>query len=141
MKASKNEEPVINFKGYKITELIYKDKPLNENLKMKEKDLSLKTKFGITNDRSLGMVEQTVYFGNEKKDSFGKITVVGQFEINSKVRSDEEARSFIAQNGSAMLYPYVRTILSVITSLDSPDITLLPSLNFIDAYKKSVIEK
>lgn len=35
-----------------------------------------------------------------------------------------------------MLYPYLRTIVSIITALDKTDSVVLPSLNFIDEFKR-----
>ena len=60
----------------------------------------------------------------------------GQFNV-SQYLYDEEIKMFVSQNGVAMLYPYARTIVSVITALDDSNVSVLPTLNFVDMLKRN----
>ena len=62
--------------------------------------------------------------------------MAGQFSLAEDL-NDEEIKMFVSQNGVAMLYPYARTIVSVITSLDDSNVSVLPTLNFVDMLKRN----
>lgn len=70
-----------------------------------------------------------------------KLEVSAIFEIVDESLNDDDISRLLASNGSAMLYPYVRAITSLISSLDSSESTVLPSLNFSDAYENSLHNK
>lgn len=62
--------------------------------------------------------------------------MAGQFSLAEDL-NDEEIKMFVSQNGVAMLYPYARTIVSVITALDDSNVSVLPTLNFVDMLKRN----
>ena len=60
-------------------------------------------------------------------------------EIEYKTINDikkEKIELYLAQNGSAMLFPYVRSIISVLTTLDGPSAVVLPTVNILEELKK-----
>ena len=95
----------------------------------------LNVKFGLTKGNEKGIVELESFFVNHNKKVQGTIIVRGNFTLDGSL-SDDDAQKFLGQNGAAMLYPYVRTIISVVTSLDDQNVSVLPSLNFVEAYQK-----
>ncbi|EIP8075184.1 protein-export chaperone SecB [Enterococcus faecalis] len=44
----------------------------------------------------------------------------------------EEILNFLGLNGSAILLPYVRAIVSMLTTLDSNQAIVLPTINVMD---------
>ena len=64
------------------------------------------------------------------------VSISGNFTIPESEYSMKEIQVFVAQNGSAMLFPYLRSIVSVITTLDGPSAIVLPTLNMIDELSK-----
>ncbi|WP_278589721.1 protein-export chaperone SecB [Limosilactobacillus pontis] len=61
------------------------------------------------------------------------LKVSGQFALKEEV-TDDDRKVLIGQNGTAMLYPYVRSIISMITSLDNNNVAVLPTLNFVELF-------
>lgn len=130
---SEKNNPVISFEGYRINSLHYDtvSKSEYEN----QKNLEIQIKYGINMEGLKGIVKFTVVFKNSGEDyRTGTLEIDGQFSIRKDL-NEEKAKMYISENGSAMVYPYVRTVLSIITSLDAPQASVLPSLNFTDAKK------
>lgn len=134
---SGNNNPVINFEGYRIKEINYKtytsDTEFDTNFN--KKTTVLQTKPGINEDENKGKINMIATFANKDRLSIGTLEINAFFSLNKDL-DIEEKRKYLLVNGSAMVYPYIRTIISLLTSLDNSDVTVLPSLNFIDAYKK-----
>lgn len=124
----------INFEGYRVVKLNYE---VLDSEDVDDSKSELSARFGLADDNLSGMVELTTTFVNLPKKAEGLLTIQGKYTLD-KMLGKEKATQFLAQNGAAMLYPYVRTIISVITSFDDQDVTVLPSLNFIDAFEKSI---
>ncbi|AMB94975.1 hypothetical protein CYJ28_02655 [Aerococcus sanguinicola] len=53
------------------------------------------------------------------------MTVVGQFKINEKINHID----YLRVNGTAILFPYLRTFISVVSSLDNEDAIVIPTVN------------
>ncbi|MBB1069364.1 protein-export chaperone SecB [Limosilactobacillus sp. RRLNB_1_1] len=133
MTQSNTQETPISFKGYQIKKLEY-----GTDIE-KEKD-RIGIKYGISNDQKMGQVVITVYFSDKSKSSNGILEVIGQFEIK-KGLTEKQQHIFLGQNGSAILYPYVRAILSMVTALDDNRVQVLPTLNFVNLAKNDKIKK
>lgn len=124
----------ISFKSYRIERIEYKEFS-DEEIKSKA---TLKGGFSVTKDRKQGFVRQEVIVYNTESRRKLQVDLIASFKIIDTSLSEDEINSLLARNGSAMLYPYVRTIVSIISSLDSPKVVNLPSLNFSDAYENSL---
>ncbi|MBT2569835.1 protein-export chaperone SecB [Planococcus sp. ISL-110] len=124
-------EPVIKFRGYSIEKLVFTKEEMDfdeEFEDQEDKDLSLSLNYGVTEDFKEGKVELTVRIKNTENDIKISLKVVGDFEINN-LDDIEKIHQFLSINGTAILYPYVRSIISMVSSLDSPDAILLPTIN------------
>lgn len=141
MKNSK--EPVIKFIGYKINRIDYNE-IIGKDVKSKKTNINLKITCNL--DKGIGTVIITSTFFNENPsdDNFGvrkcELKMTGAFKIRNDL-SFEEARKYLATNGAAMLYPYVRTTISILVSLDAPENVIMPSINFLEAYNESMDNK
>lgn len=141
MKNSK--EPVIKFIGYKINRIDYNE-IVGKDVKSKKTNINLKITCNL--DKGIGTVIITSTFFNENPsdDNFGvrkcELKMTGAFKIRNDL-SFEEARKYLATNGAAMLYPYVRTTISILVSLDAPENVIMPSINFLEAYNESMDNK
>lgn len=131
-------DPVIQFDGYRINKLHYDT--ISEtiyNKKFADNKSDMDVSCALDYKSRNGSCIITCSIGNS---IFGyrqlHLEVVGAFSLRQDI-SERDAKKYIATNGAAMLYPYVRTIVSVVTSLDSPKVNVLPSLNFLDAYNES----
>lgn len=124
-------KPVINFKGYSIEKLIYtkKEIPFTKELTIHNgMGLNLSIECGITDDLKLGKVSITVQLKDEKSNLSIITEIIGHFEINNRDNLDD-IKNFLSVNGTAILYPYVRSIISIVSSLDSKEAIVLPTIN------------
>ncbi|ACO24213.1 hypothetical protein SPAR5_0608 [Streptococcus pneumoniae GA04375] len=61
------------------------------------------------------------------------VTVIGYFEINI----DENITDILYVNGTAILCPYLRSIVSTVSAIDSSEAMLLPTINVLELLDKS----
>ena len=126
-------KPVIDFKGYQINEIIYekREKLIDVNeLKREGNNLSSSVSISTTEDmkRAKITIETTVY-DNRKEDSGNVfVSMDGYFEINEGF-DDYDIQEFLSTNGVAILYPYVRMVVSSVSSLNAEDSIILPTIN------------
>lgn len=123
----------ISFKGYRIKRLEY-------GIDIENEKNDMKIQYGISKDQKLGQVTITVHFSDESKKSHGILVVTGQFDLMENL-SEEDQHIFLGQNGSAILYPYVRSILSMVMALDDNRVQILPTLNFVNLSKNNKIQR
>lgn len=127
----------ISFRGYMIKSLIYKHIDDESELSEEEKKkFDLNSSFGYNKKEKTGVVKEKINIYNKNKKSLINLEIMANFSINEE-DDDEKIKTLLAQNGSAMLYPYLRTIVSLVTALDSSDTTVLPSINFVEAYNEA----
>lgn len=125
------ESPII-FKGYKINNIQYEthdsDIELTENYKPE-------IEFGADDKFEKGIVQITSVLNTSERQI--TINVSGFFDINKNYTDDKnEILSFLGLNGSAILLPYVRAIVSMLTTLDSNQAMILPTINVVDLLNK-----
>lgn len=119
----------INFTGYRIDKLIY------SHLEQEDQpNVKFEGGVGISDDSKNGVVHQNVTVVNKEANVSIVIEITGFF-VNESSLSKEKFKEYLVRNGSAMLYPYVRSVVSLISSLDSSKNVVLHSLNFVDAYE------
>lgn len=116
----------IRFLGYKIENLQY-------GVDVKQENRDFQVRFGITEDKKHALVRIKVNFYDKGKKTLGVLEVSGHFELKEKI-SDNNRKLLIGRNGTAMLYPYVRSIISMVTSLDNNNVAVLPTLNFVELF-------
>ena len=63
--------------------------------------------------------------------------MVGAFTF-SNIDNDKK-REVLSVNGTAILYPYVRAITSVVTSQDTDPAIILPTVNTLNFLKNEVV--
>ncbi|PYF05631.1 protein-export chaperone SecB [Ureibacillus chungkukjangi] len=122
------KDPVIKFKGYSIQQMIYQKVDSKEGSPSSKLNLSC----GISEDMKFGKIIITVEFINSEVQIL--LTVEGLFDVKG-VESKESIEEFLTVNGTAIVYPYVRSIMSMVSSLDSNNAIILPTINttnFID---------
>ena len=122
--------PVLNFKGYRIVNIDYKRLESTEEFDSESKDfMDLSAFVGITEDNNEAHIKVTCLLNDVENLRKVTIEIVGIFEIALKEASEEEIKKILAVNGVAILFPYVRAAMSVISSLDNENSILLPTIN------------
>lgn len=122
--------PVLNFKGYRIVNIDYKRLESTEEFDSESKEfMDLSAFVGITEDNKEAQIKVTCILNDFENLRKVTIEIVGIFEIAIKDASQEEIKKLLAVNGVAILFPYVRAAMSVISSLDNENAILLPTIN------------
>lgn len=124
----------ITFKGYRIRKIEYYLKESEEEIKKS----GLKCEAALSEDKTSGRVDIEIEFNSDKTSENkinGCLAIEGYFELSDKL-NDDEKKMYIQQNGAAMLYPYARTIVSMITSFDDNKVGILPTVNFVNLANK-----
>lgn len=124
-------DPVISFRGYTIETLNYSkgSYKFTKDLEIKEGlGINLSVNCGITENLKNGQVILKVQLREDERDLNIVLEVHGDFEINN-ISNEEEIKNYLAVNGTAILYPYIRSILSMVSSLDSERAIVLPTIN------------
>lgn len=124
-------KPVINLKRYEIDSLLVSRDLTSDDYE--SETFNFDAKVGHTDDYTHGAVKLSVSLVD--KDAMKKIavTVIGYFEINI----DENIIDVLYVNGTAILYPYLRSIVSIVSAIDSSEAMLLPTINVLELLDKS----
>lgn len=117
-------KPVIKFQGYKINTIKYTK--ANKEISKEKQEAPLSVETSISKDLKEAYVELKIVL--HKNDINLYLEVIGEFGLEGDL-SLEEYKNFLAVNGTAIVYPYVRSIVSVISTLDSKDAIILPTIN------------
>lgn len=128
------EAPVIKFRSYEIKKINYALLTEDESEKAKMKFL---VTGALSDDEEAGIV--TLDISLPQKDQKRKIDVVisGYFQFREDVTSNEEKHQYLSVNGTAILLPYLRATVSMISVLDKNEAIVFPTLNIADLMKKS----
>ncbi|MCH4327284.1 protein-export chaperone SecB [Staphylococcus haemolyticus] len=134
---------IMNFKSFRLmnVELDTVNQEKDENDKT-----SLRVNAGTSdiNEDGEGQLEIELNI-SEKEEGYSreiKIKVLGIFEFPNKENNNEyNLDEILKVNGTAILMPYIRTLLSSLTSFDdSTEHILLPALNVKSMFEQSESE-
>lgn len=108
----------IKFINYVVDTMMYKtnqsfNKEKLQNVEIKEK---VKATIALKNDDSMSTVILTSTLSESPENPFSfEVTIVGYFEYNEKEAEEIEFKDFLKTNAIAILYPYLRCIVSELT--------------------------
>lgn len=129
----KNIKSLLVFKNYIVNEVTYK---ANFEFSGRDSvtidfDIENSTKIEGNNTFLLELVV-TVFPNAEIKDYpfYIKVVMTGVFEIDLET-TDNTKKSFIERNAIAILFPYIRALLSVYTSNANVGTLILPPINVV----------
>lgn len=120
-----NRDKII-FNGYKIQEFSLKRNP--EKIKIEKDTLKINKKI-IVNNKNKNVYCLLMNLNIYTNDLFIEITIKGYFTINESIEV-EVKKDFLNITAPTIIYPYIRALISNITSFDSADAVLLPVVNF-----------
>ena len=122
-----NARPVISLEKYIIEELNFKHDLIPEELES-ESEFQIDFQAGTTEDLKNGKVILTAKISDVKNHRRIEAKLSGYFDINIK----EDIEEYLVVNGTAILFPYLRSVVSMITSLDSSDAIVIPTVNVLE---------
>lgn len=122
-------KPIITFDGYKINKLNYhRIENGEDHLEKKEGDFKRYVTIGLTDNLEKAIVILNVTLEDLEKKRFIECEVIGEFSVN--IEGDTSTiEEVLAVNGVALVYPYVRTIISMVSTLDSDNAIVIPTIN------------
>ena len=118
----------VEFKGYSISKL--EMKKIEELKNKKEENFEIKIGYfqNIKDKLSYKLVMKLKIVTKKQEIS---MDLEGYFKFGNTF-DQQLVEEFLRINGSMILYPYCRAIVSSITNLDSDDSVILPVINFKD---------
>lgn len=128
-----------SFLGFEIEELKYR---IVDETK-KEKDTNLSFGYGIdksTNSDTvyklvLGVTLEHAFKGKDSTLEMD-VKISGLFKFENSEITENEAKEMLKVNGSAILFPYVRTLIQSLTSYDcNNEKVMLPAINMAEVIK------
>ncbi|MBP2028987.1 preprotein translocase subunit SecB [Acetoanaerobium pronyense] len=135
-----NKSIYLDFKGYEVIKL-----NMNKISKPeKEHDNNIGFTFRIIPNNKKDFTKTNIIQGvkiNATEEFPYEIEVVlkGNFELGN-CETDEEKMKFIITNASAILFPYIRASVSLISSQLEYEKILLPVINFSKIFEKTDLE-
>ncbi len=128
------DAPVIQFKRYEVEKINYIILNEDESTKSKMKFL---VSGALSDDSEVGVV--TLDISLPQKEQKRKIDVIisGYFTFREDLTSDKEKHQYLGVNGTAILLPYLRAIVSMVIVLDKNEAIVFPTLNVSELMKLS----
>lgn len=122
-------EPVLQFEGYQIEKIIYE-----KNIETPdENNINVEVSTGLNSEKDRGKVELSIHVLESNENRKLEISLVGFFTFSNV--EDDKKTEILAINGTAILYPYIRSVASMVTSQDSSPAIILPTVNTINFFK------
>ena len=118
-------EPTISLEKYEIEEITYSR--IVDESDFQSENLQVSVKSGLTEDKKFGKVTLEAKFFDDEKNKKVSARISGYYTINV----EEDSEKYIAINGTAILFPYLRSAISMISTLDSQDAVLIPTINVL----------
>lgn len=118
-------EPTISLEKYEIEEITYSR--IVDESDFQSENLQVSVKSGLTEDKKFGKVTLEAKFFDDEKNKKVSARISGYYTINV----EEDSEKYIAINGTAILFPYLRSAISMISTLDSQEAVLIPTINVL----------
>ena len=132
------EANVLHFLGYTVDELTFKLKPADTVDTEKSIELlpKLSRKIEKTNDENYS-ISIGVTLDQEDLPFTSQVSMTGRFLLQG-IKNPEQTMKV---NAAAILYPYVRAAISMLTTLANVPPVVLPPVNFVKLFEESVKEE
>lgn len=118
----------LQFTHYKVLEIIYKSAVSEETEEILQPEFSVDIILHEENPKK-AMIKLGVELGGQSGD-YVVATIAGFFTISSEeYLSEAEIVNFYRLNGVAILFPYLRSLVSDVTSKSDASPIILPTIN------------
>lgn len=132
------EANVLHFLGYTVDELTFNLKPADTVDTEKSIELlpKLSRKIEKTNDENYS-ISIGVTLDQEDLPFTAQVSMTGRFLLQG-IKNPEQTMKV---NAAAILYPYVRAAISMLTTLANVSPVVLPPVNFVKLFEESAKEE
>lgn len=123
----------IEFQGYRIEKIEYDRKNEAKDASSAHNYFEPQVELRFDKEFKEGLVLLSVTL-EEKDERQIFLQLAGFFVVNNTEVDQEQAKELLALNGTTILMPYARSIISMITSLDSPRAMVMPTVNIHELF-------
>lgn len=128
------DKGIVNFYGYRVEHISYvRMKKYNSEEELLDlfPEFMVNLIFNELDPQKCNMVIGVrIGYQNEKTPFKSEVILRGFYDIDEKVSNKEDLIKLFLVNGSAILFPYLRSTLTDITSKSDHDPIILPTFNF-----------
>lgn len=128
---SVKSESMLRFRDYVVESVEFKS---NFKFSGEEKDLEfdINSNYQFEGDKFILALDLEIFPNPEENDyPFNmKVSVIGLFDVKSEA-SEKEKIDFAEKNSIAILFPYLRSLVSVYTANSNIGTTILPPINVV----------
>ncbi len=126
--------PVISFTSYEIQHYSFERKhtdedKINPENEKNQEPFSVSVESATTDDLTHGLINVSVVY--DTVDVSIDIKVAGYFDIQV-AEEPEKISEYLVVNGTAIVFPYIRSMISMLSSLDSEKAIIIPTINTMD---------
>lgn len=127
---------LLQFNSFKVLEMAYKSSFLTNFDETVSPEFSIQ--IGLNEDDSRqAIVQLAVEIGDQSEEDYLKVVIAGYFTFEADDEVDDDIiYNYYELNGTAILFPYLRSIVSDLTSKGEDSPIILPTIN-IPALLKS----
>lgn len=123
------DKPVIDFKEYRISKINYRVVDSSDEFQeYKDKDRTISLNVALNDEKNSARLIVGTAVIDEKYSRVAEVEITGYFNINPEV-DESSIEKYLVQNGTAILFPYMRSLVSFITSLDNENAIIIPTIN------------
>lgn len=125
----KLDKPVIDFKEYRISKINYRVVDSSDEFEeYRDKDKIISLNVALNDEKNSARLIVSTAVIDEKYSRVAEVEITGYFNINPEV-DESSIEQYLVQNGTAILFPYMRSLVSFITSLDNENAIIIPTIN------------
>ncbi|MFA5480464.1 MAG: protein-export chaperone SecB [Candidatus Muiribacteriota bacterium] len=124
---NKIESNYLKFLGYKISKMKIEIAEDFNFEKESELDIGIAKKFEI--EENISNLQLNLHISNKNNSLNIEMDSIGGFEKGKKV-SEEDFKKFMTVNAPSILFPYLRSTLTSVTSQMGINPIILPTINF-----------
>ena len=125
----------VEFQKYQIHKLVFQRQEKAEILVAdKGKNLEVSSMIKTTPDNKNARVELTTVYHGKREELY--LELCGYFTLTTKLERNE-ITDYLGLNGVALLLPYARSIISMVSVLDGKDALLMPTVDVLGLLKST----
>lgn len=125
----------VKFQKYQIHKLVFQRQEKSKVLVAdKGKNLEVSSMIKITPDNKNARVELTTVYHGNREELY--LELWGYFTLTTKLERNE-ITDYLGLNGVALLLPYARSIISMVSVLDGKDALLMPIVDVLGLLKST----
>ncbi|GLJ01110.1 MULTISPECIES: protein-export chaperone SecB [Bacillus] len=135
---------ILQFVDYKVLNTVYKHNPALDDKEFEELNPEFEVTLRLTK-KDHAFIKLSIEFGDKKVQEtslYVYAQIAGLFEFESEEEiSNENKKELLQVNGLAILYPYIRSLVTDLTSKGSNEGVILPTVNISEMLRNELAKE